>query len=150
MSLPEWVDPGLLPPGRHRATLEQLHQRCVAGAANSTRRQELFDVLLTFLNVCRRLVGPAAYWIDGGFVTNKPDAPYDVDVAILPDDWEALKNNASARDELRMWGLLTLQDLIVGPPTYVGLTRLQPLEVSSTASCATQGKRRTGTTRGQR
>ncbi|MDT5242761.1 MAG: hypothetical protein QOD36_137 [Mycobacterium sp.] len=55
MSLPEWVDPGILPPGRHNATLEELHERCVAGAANSQRRQALFDVLLTYLDICRKL-----------------------------------------------------------------------------------------------
>jgi hypothetical protein len=97
-----------------------------AGAANSERRQELFDVLLTYLSICRTVVGTAAYWLDGGFVTNKSDAPFDIDVAILPDDREALENNESVRDELRIWGLLTLQDLIVGPPTYVALKRLQP------------------------
>jgi hypothetical protein len=84
------------------------------------------DVLLTYLDICRRVLGAANYWIDGGFVTNKPDAPFDIDVAILPDDWSALERNDSVRDELRFWGLLTLQDLIVGPPTYVGLKRLQP------------------------
>ncbi len=57
MSLPEWIDPGVLPPGRHHATLEELHERCVAGAANSERRQELFDVLLTYLDISRRVVG---------------------------------------------------------------------------------------------
>lgn len=126
MSLPEWIDPGVLPPGRHSATLEELYERCVSGAANGTRRAELFDVLISYLSVCRRVIGQAVYWIDGGFVTNKPAAPFDIDVAIVPDDWTMLEQNETARDELRIFGLLTLQDLIVGPPSYLGLQRLQP------------------------
>jgi hypothetical protein len=125
MSLPDWVPPGILPAGRHPASLDELYERCVAGAVNQDRRKELFEVLRVFFDVATRTVGPATYWVDGGFVTNKPQLPFDIDVLIIPDDWSQL-SQADPREQMRMYGLLTLQDVIVGPPTYIGLERLQP------------------------
>lgn len=126
MALPEWNDNGLLPPGRHGATMDEVHDRCVLGAPNTPRRQELFGSLMTFTHLAERIVGPCALWIDGGFVTAKSAAPFDVDVVIKPTDWEHLRSLAG-RDRDRVFGMLTIQDVVVGEPLYLGFERIQPL-----------------------
>jgi hypothetical protein len=125
MALPDWIDPGLLPVGRHRATIDELYERCVLDAPNQDRREELFMVLRTFIDITRRIIGAATLWIDGGFVTSKPAPPFDIDLLIIPADWAQL-NTAAGRDRDRIYGLLTLQDIIVGHPLYLGFERIQP------------------------
>ncbi|GAA4756348.1 DUF6932 family protein [Gordonia alkaliphila] len=127
MSLPDWNDHGLLPPGRHHATLEDVHERCVLDAPNTSHRQELFGSLITYTRLVQRVVGPATLWIDGGFVTAKRSVPFDVDVLIRPKDWTKLSSQPAGRERDRLYGLLTLQDVIVGTPLYVALERIQPL-----------------------
>lgn len=125
MSLPDWVDPGLLPPGRHLATLEDLYERCVIGAPHRSRREELFAALRTFKDVTRRVIGQASLWIDGDLITAKPEPPSRIDVILVPDDWDALLA-AEGRDRDRVFGLLTLHDVVVGHPLYIGLEAMQP------------------------
>lgn len=126
MTLPVWDADGLLPEGRHPASLEEVHDRCVIGAPNAARRQELFGSLITFTELAKRIVGPCQLWVDGGFVTAKPKAPFDIDVVIKPDDWDRLLAY-TGRDRDRVFGMLTLQDVVVGEPLYLGFERIQPL-----------------------
>lgn len=126
MPLPEWNEDGRLPVGRHPGTLDDVHDRCVLGAPNTERRQDLFGSLMTFVSLTQRIVGPSRLWIDGGFVTAKTRAPFDIDVVIKPDDWDRLLA-CTGRDRDRVFGMLTLQDVVVGDPLYLGFDRIQPL-----------------------
>lgn len=126
MSLPPWDESRRLPVGRHETTLEGIHDRCVLDAPNRETRQCLYNSLIAYTHLVRRIVGPATLWINGGFMTAKDDAPFDVDVVIHPADWDELEK-VEPRDQNRIFGLLTLQDIIVGDPLYIGLDRLQPL-----------------------
>ncbi|CPR57221.1 Uncharacterised protein [Mycobacteroides abscessus] len=126
MSLPEWTSQGLLPPGRHTGTMDDVHDRCVIGAPNTARRQELFGSLITFTELAKRIIGPCQLWVDGGFVTAKAHAPFDVDVVIKPGSWDHLRSY-TGRERDRVFGMLTLQDVVVGEPLYLGFERIQPL-----------------------
>lgn len=73
----------LLERGVHELTLEEVHNICVEGfAPKEGRREHLFVQLTDFLIYFRGLgFIPDAVWIDGSFVTTKPD-PGDIDLLI--------------------------------------------------------------------
>ena len=76
--------PPLLAPGRHCLTLMEVKQLCLDGLPKSTVRSNLYyafeDLLQRFL-----IAGiPCEFWLDGSFLTSKPD-PSDVDVVIRID-----------------------------------------------------------------
>lgn len=125
MPLPQWSSNGLLAPGRHKANEADLYERCVLDAHHRDRREELYRALRTFMDATRRCIGPSVLWIDGGFVTNKPTPPQGVDVVIWPQNWEEVQA-LTGRDAERVYGLMTLQDVLIGQPLYVGLPHLQP------------------------
>ena len=76
------TETALLPPGLHDGTLAELHALCVAPFPASRTRPAIFAGLSAFLAVLAGFGVPMELWVDGSFVTNKPD-PNDVDVAVL-------------------------------------------------------------------
>lgn len=82
----------LLAPGRHLMTLEEIEAICVrrfAGQARS-RREKLFYGLEELTQELLRVRLPCTLFVDGSFLTEKPD-PADVDVLLNIDD-DVLKN----------------------------------------------------------
>lgn len=61
---------GFLPPGRHRATMDEVYARFVEDAPFREERQLVFDALTTYTALVRRTYRKGAFWMDGGFVKN--------------------------------------------------------------------------------
>jgi len=76
--LPPFTDAGVLPPGLHWASWEELCKRF----GGSRRRARLLEGLLEAASNLRA-AGAVNIWLDGSFVTSKPD-PEDYDGA-----WDA-------------------------------------------------------------
>ncbi|WP_425483948.1 DUF6932 family protein [Fodinicola acaciae] len=125
MSLPDWNEYGLLPPGIHKGTLDQIYDRFVLDAPCRERREVLHGALVTHLGLVRELIPQGRAWVDGGFCTCKTEPPKDVDVLLHPGDWTALEASEPSA-QTRMYGLLTLQDVLAQQPA-VWLERLQPV-----------------------
>lgn len=125
-SLPQWTAEGLLPPGAHRTDQAGIYERLVQGERNREIRESLFRALVLHLEMLQELVPHGTAWIDGGFCMRKEEPPGDVDVVFFPEDWDAF---ASRGDEVRdvLFGLLTLQGVIVEKPWSVALERIQPI-----------------------
>lgn len=77
--IPGLTADGLLPPGIHQTTLDDIGLRF--GSSND-RRQELFEKLQRFVALVRGFNLMSALVVDGSFVTSKP-VPGDVDVVLL-------------------------------------------------------------------
>ncbi len=124
MVVPDWDVDGLLPVGRHPATLEQIYDRFVVGATHARERRELlFGCLKTWIQVLQQFVPHGRLWVDGGFVTDKAAPPHDIDVVVFPERPPDL-----SPDEVRdLDSLFTLQDILVGSPGPFYLDRLQPV-----------------------
>jgi hypothetical protein len=85
MPIPSLLKCGLLPPGVHEATLEEIED---AFGKNSDRRVELFEKLRQFVAEVLSLMVPVTIYVDGSFVSDKP-FPGDVD-AVLEYDSDGL------------------------------------------------------------
>lgn len=81
MPIPAFTPQGLLPPGVHECTADEVRSR-FGTLQGSDRRPRLFDKLEQFLNDARRSGLVVAAIIDGSFVTATPD-PNDVDLVLL-------------------------------------------------------------------
>jgi hypothetical protein len=73
--LPEFTSAGLLPPGLHRASWQELRERF----GGTRRRARLLEGLLQAASNLRD-AGALVIWLDGSFVTDKPN-PNDFDGA---------------------------------------------------------------------
>lgn len=71
-------------------------------------------------------MGAGRLWITGHIVTRRDDAPCDASVLILPDDWNRLLD-LDEQERGQLYSLLTLQDVVVGPPIYLGLEHVKPV-----------------------
>jgi len=89
--LPDFDDEGNLPPGIHRATIEEVAQRFGTG---SPEREIEVRELMDFV-VWARHAGVKRILINGSFTTDK-ESPNDVDVVILPS--EATLNDPKFRN----------------------------------------------------
>lgn len=107
MPLPALTDYGLLPPGVHDCTLDELAE--VFGQfQHSTRRLTLLDKIRGFLSEAWKVDEGVEVLIDGSFIMSKVDEPGDVDVILLlPPDWDftadlpPFKYNALSRRMVR-------------------------------------------------
>jgi len=72
--IPDLNENGLLPPGKHTCTIEEVNQRFVY----NNKRREIFEGLLKLIEVLKT-VSCGTVYLDGSFVTSKP-RPGDVDV----------------------------------------------------------------------
>lgn len=86
MPVPALTD-GVLPEGAHDCTLAEVE--AAFGRFQATdRRLRLMDALGQYLPALWRTGLPVAVYLDGSFVTAKPD-PDDIDILIaLPADWD--------------------------------------------------------------
>ncbi len=76
--IPELTELGLLPPGVHQATLDEVIARFGIG---NEQREAQADSLRWLLPICQR-AGITRMLINGSFVTNYPE-PNDVDCVLL-------------------------------------------------------------------
>lgn len=124
--LPPWNSSGVLDLGVHSTDLDGVRERFVLDAPHTEIREQLFKCLELYLQRVRTFVGPSRVWINGGFAMRKAQPPGDVDLVILPDNSAAIDN----LEEQRFYDFLqylTLQDVFVGSPVPVSLTRMQPV-----------------------
>lgn len=74
----------LLPCGIHVATLDEVFQHFVLDAPQNThfRRGQIFETLNIHIQLAQEICEgePLTVWIDGGFVTHKPENPEDADI----------------------------------------------------------------------
>jgi hypothetical protein len=79
---------GLLPPGVHDATLEEV-ERAFARFQRTDRRIVLFAGLRAYLAEVRQTGWQCAVVLDGSFVMPMVDEPNDIDlILVLPADWD--------------------------------------------------------------
>ncbi|ANN14825.1 hypothetical protein SD37_03590 [Amycolatopsis orientalis] len=125
MALPYWTPHNLLPPGRHPADLADVYERLVFDAPHQNDREILFSALNSYLGVARRIMPTGRAWIGGDLTARTAHAPQSLDVVLIPDEWGALKRlDGAGRSAL--YGLLTLQGVIVGQPAMY-LDQVQPV-----------------------
>lgn len=83
-SRPEPEYAPLLPEGLHPVDETALRQLCLASFPRSRTRGRLFAAMEQLIALLRNSGIAAEVWIDGSFVTRKPD-PRDVDVVLFVD-----------------------------------------------------------------
>lgn len=84
MPVPPLNEHGLLPAGAHVCTPDEMKASFVDAFETSSTRHALFGGWLNLRNALRRFVPVTEIWVDGSFVTDKPD-PGDIDVLIVFD-----------------------------------------------------------------
>ena len=81
MPIPDFEQDGLLPPGVHDCSIDEVRSR-FGTFRGSDRRARLFETLEQYLKEARSAGLVAAVIIDGSFVTGATD-PNDVDLVVL-------------------------------------------------------------------
>jgi uncharacterized protein DUF6932 len=122
--LPELDSQGRLPVGRHAASLDDVRDLFVTATPNVPARERIFRALDLHLERLVEIGGHATVWINGGFVTHKPDVPADVDLVYLCSDDDHMSRMLNAEG---VFQLLTLQGVAVHKPIATGIRRLQPV-----------------------
>ncbi|WP_399939897.1 DUF6932 family protein [Streptomyces sp. BBFR25] len=122
--IPPLTPGGMLPVGRHPATLEEIHDVFVVNAPHRDHRQRLYSALELYVGLVRDLLPQATLWVDGGFCTHKPTPPKDIDLVLVASS--RLTRHFDEEEWRRMNQLLTLQNLSAQtPPTRA--SRVQPM-----------------------
>jgi hypothetical protein len=117
---------GLMPAGRHAATLDEIEERFVTAAPYGEARARIWAGFRVWESLLREQLPTAILWIDGGFVTHKDwAAPSDLDVLVLARQGEAAK-----ADRVKLEPLLTVDD---------GVNRVQPMSGLVDAHFALRG-----------
>lgn len=80
---PDW--PSLLPAGMHGLNLAGLAALTLAEPCNTSIRIDLYARLQLYLGQIEAAGASGEVWIDGSFLTHKPD-PSDIDLALFLDD----------------------------------------------------------------
>jgi hypothetical protein len=80
VSLPEFNANGLLPEGVHRASLDDLRERCVDAFPASVTRPDIFAVFIRYRQQLESLGLSLTQWIDGSFVDRTRLNPGDIDL----------------------------------------------------------------------
>jgi hypothetical protein len=81
---PKFDHPPLLAPGRHYKTLWDIKSLCVDDFPAYQRREHLYWILEEFVQSTLRHRIPCEIWIDGSFLTKKPQ-PSDLDAGLVID-----------------------------------------------------------------
>lgn len=81
MSIPDFTAEGLLPPGVHECTLEEVGERFGKARVNF-QRPELFAKLKDYIREVKHVSFVTSVIIDGSFVTNV-DTPNDIDIVVV-------------------------------------------------------------------
>jgi hypothetical protein len=89
--IPQLDSDGLLPTGRHLATIQEIEQAFVLSFPGSTTRRTVFTGWVRHRSKLEAIVPVKVQWVDGSFVTSVEN-PADVDVInwISRGDWESL------------------------------------------------------------
>ncbi len=88
MPIPELTEGGVLPPGVHACSLEEIGQR-FGSFQGTDGRVQLYDALVRYVGEARLTKLVRALVVDGSFVTSKPD-PGDIDLlVVLPEQLPA-------------------------------------------------------------
>ena len=82
MAYSEPTHPPIFPPGLHQMAIETLEETFVAPEFDTPLRRRLTTQLRLFVGVLANLGVHGDIWIDGSYVTKKPN-PRDVDVVLL-------------------------------------------------------------------
>ncbi|ONM43132.1 hypothetical protein BXT89_14355 [Halopseudomonas pachastrellae] len=77
--------PMLLQPGVQKLSMADLHALAVA-PFTSQRRQDLFQLFTNWQNAIRQAGVSGALWVDGSYLTEKPD-PGDIDCVLWQPQW---------------------------------------------------------------
>lgn len=113
MALPTLLHPGVLPPGVHRANLDEIDKFFVAGAQNYRRDREVIMMTLrVWVRRMRQSVGTGTTWLAGTFVTDLLSQPT-LKIAYFPDNTNAAV--ASIKTGLGL-PLFTIRDVMYMQP----------------------------------
>jgi hypothetical protein len=75
---------GRLAPGRHVTDWRTVRDVFVANAPHSAHRATIYRALQAWLNSMRVLLPSGGVaWMNGGFITHKPEPPKDADVVLM-------------------------------------------------------------------
>ncbi len=86
--------PALLTPGLHRLTLEDIHSLAVDPFPEDVRRARLYSRLAVWASELRSCGVSGTLWLDGSFLTAKPE-PEDIDCILWNPDWTHAPNLTS-------------------------------------------------------
>lgn len=100
----------ILGPGRHPYDTTALREQFVR-PFNNDRRRQLFFNLTTLLSKLNEYAVACEVWIDGSFLTQKPE-PNDIDLSVMVD--------VDVYDVLSDEGKLLLDELSFPPEKYLG------------------------------
>lgn len=84
VGLPDFTAQGLLPSGVHDATVDDVHESLVAAFDGSVSREPIFRWWREHRAALDFICPVAEQWVDGSFVTAKPD-PADIDIVTVFD-----------------------------------------------------------------
>ncbi len=84
MAVPAFGKGGLLPPGRHPATVDEVRAALVDAFEGSATRAAIFGYWIELRAAMAELVPVVSQWLDGSFTTDKLD-PADLDLVTLID-----------------------------------------------------------------
>jgi hypothetical protein len=90
--------PALLAPGMHNLTLPALHALAVAPFAGDVRRADLFQKLTTWAGALQACGLGGTLWLDGSFLTEKPD-PGDIDCVLWNPGWASPAGATPANEQ---------------------------------------------------
>ena len=84
--MPKQDYPALLQPGMHSVSLDELHALAVAPFPQSQRRQDLHQLLTTWVGALKGIGVGGTLWLDGSFLTEKL-GPGDIDCVLWNPHW---------------------------------------------------------------
>lgn len=84
MAKPDFLP--LLQPGMHNLSIQDLHNLAVQPFVERPRRDDLFQKLTTWIAALQGLGIGGTLWLDGSFLTDKPD-PSDIDCVLWRPRW---------------------------------------------------------------
>jgi Family of unknown function (DUF6932) len=79
-TIPDVTDKGLLPPGIHVATLDEV-AAAFCSIGNQSHRQLLWNSFLAYLEEVKSKGIVLSYYLDGSFATSRPK-PRDIDIVL--------------------------------------------------------------------
>ncbi|MFJ9624688.1 DUF6932 family protein [Streptomyces sp. NPDC101181] len=102
--IPALSSGGLLPPGRHAASMAEIEEVFVERAPHTDHRRRIFRAFQLYADMIGDILERGTFWVNGGFCTYKALPPNDVDLAVLIDPTLPLTN----KDHERLLPLFTL------------------------------------------
>lgn len=110
---------GLLLPGAHSATWNDVEKLFVTSAPHRNHRKKLLNEAKNWVKQLRQETSIVHIWLDGGFITHKDQAPSDIDIVALLDTPEFTSTDPERLKKFRT--VRNPYDEIVKPPEFKGL-----------------------------